>query len=353
MPESIFCDALEFAPEEREAFLAKVCGSNPGILAEVKELLAAHDCSDAFFGADNAAGEGGEVTARATAAEFNRLKPEEAGDRIGPYRLLEQIGEGGFGTVWMAEQEKPIRRRVALKIIKLGMDTKQVVARFEQERQALAIMDHPNIARVLDAGVTSSGRSYFAMELVVGCRITQYCDEAQLGICERLKLFLEVCSAVQHAHQKGIVHRDLKPSNVLVTLQDGKPVPKVIDFGIAKALCHQAEPLTNLTVFTHGEQIIGSPLYMAPEQAGGNAADIDTRADIYSSGVVLYELLTGQPPFADQLWQATFEEVTRKIREQVPPRPSMVLNALSLAEGIARAASRSADPRKLQRGRYR
>ncbi|MEO7318948.1 MAG: serine/threonine-protein kinase, partial [Chthoniobacteraceae bacterium] len=212
--------------------------------------------------------------------ELARLKPEEAGERIGHYKLLEQIGEGGFGTVWMADQERPVRRRVALKIIKLGMDTKDVIARFEQERQALAIMEHPNIAKVFDAGATQYGRPFFVMELVRGIRITEYCDKHHLPTVERLQLFVAVCQAVQHAHQKGIIHRDLKPSNILVALDDGVPVPKVIDFGVAKAT--QQQRFTDLTVFTQLEQMIGTPLYMSPEQAEMGALDIDTRSDIYS-----------------------------------------------------------------------
>jgi eukaryotic-like serine/threonine-protein kinase len=210
---------------------------------------------------------------------------EQPGDRIGRYKLLEQIGEGGYGVVYMAEQTEPIRRRVALKVVKLGMDTTQVIARFEAERQALALMDHPNIARVLDAGATDTGRPFFVMELVRGIKITDYCDEHHLPTAERLGLFMQVCQAVQHAHQKGITHRDLKPSNVLVTELDGKPVPKVIDFGIAKATAQQT--LTDKTLFTAFQQFIGTPAYMSPEQASMSGADVDTRSDIYSLGVLL------------------------------------------------------------------
>ena len=216
------------------------------------------------------------------------------GTVIGPYKLLEQIGEGGFGVVFMAEQQQPVRRKVALKVIKPGMDTRQVVARFEAERQALALMDHPNIAQVFDGGATASGRPYFVMELVRGIPITEFCDQNQLPVRERLELFVSVCQAVQHAHQKGIIHRDLKPSNVLVTLHDDKPVVKVIDFGIAKAIGQQ---LTEKTLFTNFAQMIGTPLYMSPEQAEMSGLDIDTRSDIYSLGVLLYELLTGTTPF--------------------------------------------------------
>src|SRR5207248_2448491 len=220
---------------------------------------------------------------------------EKAGDRIGRYKLLQQIGEGGCGVVYMAEQEEPVRRRVALKVIKLGMDPKSVIARFEAERQALALMDHPNIAKVLDAGATDAGKPYFVMELVKGLRITDYCDQNNLPTTERLALFTLVCHAIQHAHQKGIIHRDIKPSNILVTMHDGVPVPKVIDFGIAKATSDQR--LTDKTLFTAFEQFMGTPAYMSPEQAELSGLDIDTRSDIYALGVLLYELLTGKPPF--------------------------------------------------------
>ncbi|MEO8353605.1 MAG: serine/threonine-protein kinase, partial [Chthoniobacteraceae bacterium] len=260
-------------------------------------------------------------------AEFARLKPEGVGERIGPYKLLQNIGEGGFGVVWMADQERPVRRRVALKIIKLGMDTKEVIARFEQERQALAMMDHPNIAKVFDAGATQWGRPYFVMELVRGTRITDYCDEARLPTADRLQLFIQVCHAVQHAHQKGIIHRDIKPSNILVTLHDGVPVPKVIDFGVAKAT--QSQRLTDLTLFTQFQQMVGTPLYMSPEQAEMSGLDIDTRTDIYSLGVLLYELLTGRTPFnpAD-LMRKGHDEIRRTIREQEPQKPSAVLHGM-------------------------
>ena len=246
------------------------------------------------------------------------LKPEEAGDRIGRYKLLQQIGEGGFGVVWMAEQEKPVRRRVALKVIKLGMDTKQVIARFEAERQALAMMDHPNIAKVLDAGATQAGRPFFVMELVRGIRITEFCDQSKLSAADRLGLFVSVCHAVQHAHQKGIIHRDLKPSNILVTLHDGVPVPKVIDFGVEKAT---QQRLTDLTLFTQFDQMIGTPLYMSPEQAEMSGLDVDTRTDIYSLGVLLYELLTGRTPF-------DAEDLSRMAR-RISSRPRRVSSSAS------------------------
>src|SRR5205085_479371 len=237
--------------------------------------------------------------------------------------------EGGFGVVFMAEQSQPVRRKVALKVLKPGMDTKQVVARFEAERQALAIMDHPNIAKVFDGGKTSSGRPYFVMELVKGTPITEFCDQNHLTPRQRLELFLDVCRAVQHAHQKGIIHRDLKPSNVLVSRHDTTPVVKVIDFGVAKAL---GQELTDKTLFTAVAQMVGTPLYMSPEQAGLSDLDVDTRSDIYSLGVLLYELLTGTTPFAKERFQhAGYDEIRRIIREEEPPRPSSRLSTLRLA----------------------
>ena len=226
---------------------------------------------------------------------------------IGPYKLKEQIGEGGFGLVFVAEQQEPVKRKVALKVIKPGMDTREVLARFAAERQALALMDHPNIARVLDAGSTETGRPYFVMELVRGIPITEYCDQNQLSPRDRLDVFITVCQAVQHAHQKGIIHRDIKPTNVLVTSHDGKPVAKVIDFGVAKAIHHQ---LTDLSIYTNFAQMIGTPLYMSPEQAEMSGLDIDTRSDIYSLGVLLYELLTGTTPFDKRRFtEAAFDEM--------------------------------------------
>jgi eukaryotic-like serine/threonine-protein kinase len=263
-------------------------------------------------------------------APFLSHLTEKPGDRIGHYKLLQQIGEGGFGVVYMAQQEEPVRRRVALKIVKLGMDTKQVVARFEAERQALALMDHPNIAKILDAGVTDTGRPYFVMELVKGIRITEYCDQNHVSPRERLELFVQICRAIQHAHQKGIIHRDIKPSNILVTLHDGVPVPKIIDFGIAKAT---QQELTEQTLFTQFGQFIGTPAYMSPEQAEMSGLDVDTRSDIYSLGVLLYELLTGKTPFdATELLAAGVEEMRRMIREQEPARPSTKLSTLLAAE---------------------
>ena len=233
--------------------------------------------------------------------------PEELGTVIGRYKLLEKLGEGGFGAVWAAEQREPIKRRVALKVIKLGMDTRQVIARFEAERQALALMDHANIAKVLDAGTTETGGPYFVMELVRGIPITKYCEQEQLSTQDRLDLFIKVCNAIQHAHQKGIIHRDIKPSNILVTLHDGVPVPKVIDFGIAKAI---QQELTEKTIYTQLQQFIGTPAYMSPEQAEMSGLDIDTRSDIYSLGVLLYELLTGMTPFdAKELMRSGLDEM--------------------------------------------
>jgi WD40 repeat protein/serine/threonine protein kinase len=264
------------------------------------------------------------IPTRLTASCPSQSAPEEAegpGARIGCYKLLQKIGEGGCGIVYMAEQEKPLRRRVALKVIKLGMDTRQVIARFEAERQALALMDHANIAKVLDAGATDTGRPYFVMDLVRGLKITEYCVQKDLATAERLRLFVQVCQAIQHAHQKGIIHRDIKPSNILVTVNDGVPVPKVIDFGIAKATAGQ--PLTDRTLFTAFEQFIGTPAYMSPEQTEMTSQDIDTRSDLYSLGVLLYELLTGQTPFdAKELLSQGLDAMRKAIREQEPVRPS-------------------------------
>ncbi len=274
---------------------------------------------------------------------------EGPGSRIGPYRILQLIGEGGFGTVFLAQQEQPVQRRVAFKIIKLGMDTRQVVARFEQERQALAMMDHPNIARVFDAGTTATGRPYFVMELVKGVPITEYCDTARLSTRERLDLFISVCQAVQHAHLKGIVHRDLKPSNVLVTLHDERPVVKVIDFGIAKAM---NQDLTEKTVFTEFRQFIGTPEYMSPEQAAMSGLDVDSRTDIYSLGVLLYELMSGSTPFSsEELRSAGMAEIARKIKEDEPPRPSTRVTRAtksgtgSVGGGGAKPASTTGGPK--------
>ncbi|HTL50941.1 MAG TPA: serine/threonine-protein kinase, partial [Planctomycetota bacterium] len=280
----IFCEALEMAtPEARAAYLEGACAGDVALRRKVEELLKEHFSNDSLLAGPAVEGGRSEVES-----------PQTPAPMVGRYKLLEKIGEGGFGEVWMAEQREPVKRRVALKIIKLGMDSRQVVARFEAERQALAMMDHANIAKILDAGTTDSGRPYFVMELVRGIKITEYCDQMQLPTEERLKLFMLVCHAIQHAHQKGIIHRDIKPSNILVTLHDEVPVPKVIDFGIAKAT---QQELTDKTVFTHFQQFIGTPAYISPEQAEMSGLDVDTRADIYSLGVLLYELLTGVTPF--------------------------------------------------------
>jgi serine/threonine protein kinase len=273
---------------------------------------------------------------------------EKPGQRIGRYKLLKQIGEGGCGVVYLAEQEEPVRRHVALKIIKLGMDTRSVIARFEAERQALAMMNHPHIAKVFDAGATDTGRPYFVMELVQGTRITDFCDSQSLSTRQRLDLFIQVCRAVQHAHQKGIIHRDLKPSNILVTEQEGTVTPKIIDFGIAKATTDQR--LTDKTLFTAFEQFIGTPAYMSPEQAGFGGLDIDTRSDIYSLGVLLYELLTGKQPFDyDELRRAALDEILRTIREKLPQRPSAKLTTLAAQELGEVAQRRQTDATKLPR----
>jgi len=284
------------------------------------------------------------IPAGDTDATRSPVSAEQSGDTIGPYRLLEKIGEGGMGEVWVAEQRQPLRRTVALKVIKRGMDTRQVIARFEAERQALALMDHPAIAKVLDAGTTAAGRPYFVMEYVKGEPITTYCDRQRLSTPERLDLFQRVCDGVQHAHQKGIIHRDLKPSNVLVTLQDGHAVPKIIDFGVAKATAHQ---LTAQTVFTELGVLIGTPEYMSPEQAEMTALDVDTRTDIYSLGVMLYELLVGALPFDPKtLRQAGLDAIRRQIREVDPPRPSLRVSTLGEASTQA-ARNRRTEPVRL------
>src|SRR5437773_865390 len=314
--ETIFDAAIQLPFTERSAFLDKACQGNAALRGSVEALLQVCDRGGNFL-----------VEPALPVGPAGALPPsEKAGDRVGRYKLLQQIGEGGCGVVYMAEQEEPVRRRVALKVIKLGMDTRRVVARFEAERQALALMDHPNIARVLEAGATEAGRPFFVMELVRGVRITDYCDQNNLPTSERLALFMQVCRAIQHAHQKGIIHRDIKPSNILVTLHDGVPIPKVIDFGIAKAT---QQELTQKTVYTQLQQFIGTPAYMSPEQAEMSGLDIDTRSDIYSLGVLLYELLTGQTPFdGKKLVGAGLDEIRRIIREQEPMRPSTRVNSL-------------------------
>src|ERR1700733_6005902 len=308
--ESLFSAVLSLPPDQRAAYLEQACAGDAPLRARVEALLKAHEQAAGFLEEPPPAA-GGRPAAPVL---------EKTGDRIGRYKLLQQIGEGGCGVVYMAEQEEPVHRRVALKVIKLGLDTKSVIARFEAERQALALMDHPNIAKVFDAGATETGRPYFVMELVKAIPITRYCDENNLSTAARLGLFVQVCQAVQHAHQKGIIHRDIKPSNILVADHDGVPVSKIIDFGIAKATSGQR--LTDKTFFTAFEQFIGTPAYMSPEQANLSGLDIDTRSDIYSLGVLLYELLTGRTPFdAQDLMCAGIEAMRKTIREKEPVRP--------------------------------
>src|SRR5687767_14671631 len=330
----IFLDLLELPRESRARELEKRTADDAALRAAVQSLLDAHESAEGFLAGPTV------VNGNVAQAAVDDVPQRQ----IGPYKLLQVIGEGGFGTVYMAEQETPVRRRVALKVIKLGMDTRQVVVRFEAERQALAIMDHPNIARVFDAGATDAGRPYFVMELVKGDPITQYCDAARLTPRQRLELFIPVCQAVQHAHQKGVIHRDIKPSNVLVTLHDGRAVPKVIDFGIAKATQSR---LTEKTLFTEFRHMIGTPEYMSPEQAEMSGLDVDTRSDVYSLGVLLYELLTGTTPFdPKELRSKAYEEIRRMIREVEPPRPSTRVSSLG-GTLAAVAAHRRTEPRKL------
>ncbi len=311
--------ALELPASERAAYLDTACAGSSVLRQQVEALLQSHEQAENFLEASPAGFD------FKRAEWVNITLTEKPGDTIGRYKLLQQIGEGGCGVVYMAEQEEPVRRSVALKVIKLGMDTKQVIARFEAERQALALMDHPNIARVLDAGATETGRPYFVMELVRGVKITDFCYENQVSTEDRLKLFTQVCQAIQHAHQKGIIHRDIKPSNILVTVNDGLLVPKVIDFGIAKATQGR---LTDHTLFTAFDQFIGTPAYMSPEQAVMTSLDIDTRSDIYSLGVLLYELLTGRTPFDQkELLAAGLDEMRRTIREKEPVKPSSVVES--------------------------
>jgi serine/threonine protein kinase/tetratricopeptide (TPR) repeat protein len=348
---SIFLKAIEISSaEDRASYLDAACGDDPALRGRIEALLRAHERSLGLLDAPEAPG---------PTADLGPVR-EGPGTVIGPYKLLEPIGEGGMGVVYMAEQTQAVRRKVALKIIKPGMDTRQVIARFEAERQALALMDHPHIARVLDAGATDSGRPYFAMELVRGLPVTEYCDRHRLAIADRLELFVQVCQAVQHAHQKGIIHRDLKPTNVLVTRIDGAAVPKVIDFGVAKAIGQQ---LTEKTLFTGFAQLIGTPLYMSPEQAEFSGVDVDTRSDIYSLGVLLYELLTGTTPFDRETFRtAAYDEIRRIIREEEPPRPSTRIllpsrrgrrDGVPLTEPEAAAstvsANRQSDPWRLRK----
>ena len=332
---SIFLQAVEEQrPDEWGAYLDDHCGSDAALRQRVEVLLQAHVQNNSLL----------DVPA-ALLATLERPMAEQPGTVIGHYKLLEQIGEGGFGVVFMAEQQQPIRRKVALKVLKPGMDTRQVVARFEAERQALALMDHPHIAHIFDGGMTEAGLPYFVMELVRGVPITEFCDQDCLAIRSRLELFVDVCQAVQHAHHKGIIHRDIKPTNVMVTLHDGTPVAKVIDFGVAKAMGQQ---LTEKTLFTNFAQMIGTPLYMSPEQAEMSGLDVDTRSDIYSLGVLLYELLTGTTPFENErLKQVGYDEMRRIIREEEPPKPSTRISTLGQAATTA-SAHRKSNARQLR-----
>ena len=337
------------APDEREAFLDQTCHGMPELRQRLEQLLRLRESADRFFepGAaelqiplqdENVAG-----TSAVTRA--SRTDAEEMDTRVGRYRLLDKLGEGGCGIVYLAEQMEPVRRRVALKIIRLGMDTENVIARFEMERQALAMMDHPNIARVYDAGATSSGRPFFVMQWVEGEKITDFCDKKRLDVRQRVELFTRVCHAIQHAHQKGVIHRDIKPSNIIVMDCDGAAVPKVIDFGVAKATTES--PGENAT-FTAAGQFIGTPAYMSPEQAGDVRMDVDTRCDIYALGALLYELLTGRPPFdPKELQKLDVGEIRRILREVDPREPSARVAAMETADLRETAASRSCDPQKL------
>ncbi len=342
----VFNAALELPANERAGYLSESCRDDAEILGRVAALLEAHERAGAFLEEPL---DRSTVTSPGPApvelnADRSQLEPpgKTCGDQVGRYKLLQQIGEGGCGVVYMAEQQEPVHRRVALKVIKLGMDTKEVIARFEAERQALAMMDHPNIAKVFDAGATDTGRPYFVMELVRGVKVTDFCDENKVSTEERLNLFIQVCHAIQHAHQKGIIHRDIKPTNILVPVNDGMPVPKVIDFGIAKATQGK---LTDQTFFTAFEQFIGTPAYTSPEQAVMTDVEVDTRSDIYSLGVLLYELLTGQTPFAQkELLASGLDEMRRTIREKDPVRPSTRLSAMVASDLTTVAENRGSQP---------
>ncbi len=336
----IFMSVLDLASQaEREAYLAGACHDDAALRQSVEQLLAAHDKAnhvlDLPIPPTPELREHFEDIVTVLNANTEDDEDDRAGELVGNFRLMEKIGEGTFGEIYVAQQEQPFRRRVAIKLLKLGMNSKEVLARFEAERQALAMMTHPNIAQVFDAGQTASGQSYFAMELVRGLPITEFCDGQQLDITQRIELFIDVCHAVQHAHLKGVIHRDLKPSNVLVTVNDGKPVAKVIDFGVAKAI---GEPLTNQTIYTRFMQMIGTPMYMSPEQAEMNSLDVDTRCDVFSLGMMLYELLTGATPYDKQrLGSVPFDELRRIIREEELPRPIYRLSTLGKGELTAQS----------------
>ena len=324
----IFVEAIELFGADRAAFLGTACGGNPERRGRIDGLLKGYEESGGFLNTP-------------LLTRPSDLFVEVPSEMIGRYKLLEKIGEGGCGVVYLAEQQEPVRRKVALKVIKLGMDTRAVIARFEAERQALAMMDHPNISKVFDAGATEFGRPYFVMEWVKGIPITRYCDEARLSLNKRIELMLGVCLAIQHAHQQGIIHRDLKPSNILVTVSDDIPIAKVIDFGVAKATQGR---LTDQTLHTAVEQFIGTPVYMSPEQADSGGADVDSRSDIYSLGVLLYELLTGNPPFDAKTFATVgLDEIRRQIREVEPLKPSTHLRLLPEAERETAAAARGTE----------
>jgi serine/threonine protein kinase len=344
-------DALFFAAlhitdsEQRQVFLDQACLDDPALRESVEQMLAAHEDADRLIdrGWDAIALAAAEV--RDFSGTVDLQPDQQIGKRIGRYTILESLGEGGCGSVYLAEQNEPVTRLVALKVIKLGMDTRRVIARFNAERQALAMMDHPNIARVLDAGATETGRPYFVLELVRGIRITEFCDANRCDLRQRLELFIQVCNAIQHAHQKGIIHRDIKPSNVLVAMHDGVPVPKVIDFGIAKAI--EGRPADE-TLHTLNEQLLGTPAYMSPEQAQLGRLDVDTRSDVYSLGILLYELLTGRTPFdAVELSKAGSEETRRILRERQSQRPSALLAGLDAVTLKAVAEERRTEPARL------
>ncbi len=345
--DAFFAAAWHLPTQQRTAFLTNVCGADMELRRRLEARLAestpsTESTQDSVSDADADAAFDPDAT---ITADGVLPREEMLGETVGHYKLVERLGEGGFGTVYVAEQEEPVRRRVAFKITKLGMDTKRVVARFKIERQALAMMDHPGIAKVLDAGATASGRPYFVMELVNGIKITEYCDQNRLSTRRRLELFIKVCRAIEHAHQKGIIHRDIKPSNILIAQHDGHPAPKVIDFGIAKAT--QSDSIDK-TAFTQFDQFMGTPAYMSPEQAGLGGLDVDTRTDIYSLGVLLYELLTSQTPLETKTLQARgFDEMRRLIRDHEPPRPSARLINQKSSDSTMTAKRHSTDPVKL------